>query len=224
MPTSICLRIPTLPDPMRLTLPGGPSIEHIDLLQVVQPALTPLMPIFNIIDAVVAAFECIKAIPQTIGPPPDPTALATAIPDLAQKVSRLLGLVPQLSLPLTIVGLIDLLIDTLGKTRDQLEHLQKHLESVSAASVRAVELDDPGLLDIALCAEANVAQEAANIGKALGSLGQLIALMNIFLGMVGGPEIPDLSDLSGKPIDEALAPLDALVTTLEQARAAVPIP
>ena len=224
MPTSICLRIPTLPDPMRLTLPGGPSIEHIDLLQVVQPALTPLMPIFNIIDAVVAAFECIKAIPQTIGPPPDPTALATAIPELAQKVSRLLGLVPQLSLPLTIVGLIDLLIDTLGKTRDQLEHLQKHLESVSAASARAVELDDPGLLDIALCAEANVAQEAANIGKALGSLGQLIALMNIFVGMVGGPEIPDLSDLSGKPIDEALAPLDALVTTLEQARAAVPIP
>lgn len=224
MPTSICLRIPTLPDPMRLTLPGGPSIEHIDLLQVVQPALTPLMPIFNIIDAVVAAFECIKAIPQTIGPPPDPTALATAIPDLAQKVSRLLGLVPQLSLPLTIVGLIDLLIDTLGKTRDQLEHLQKHLEAVSAASARAVELDDPGLLDIALCAEANVAQEAANIGKALGSLGQLIALMNIFLGMVGGPEIPDLSDLSGKPIDEALAPLDALVTTLEQTRAAVPIP
>jgi len=209
---------------MRLTLPGGPSIEHIDLLQVVQPALTPLMPIFNIIDAVVAAFECIKAIPQTIGPPPDPTALATAIPELAQKVSRLLGLVPQLSLPLTIVGLIDLLIDTLGKTRDQLEHLQKHLESVSAASARAVELDDPGLLDIALCAEANVAQEAANIGKALGSLGQLIALMNIFVGMVGGPEIPDLSDLSGKPIDEALAPLDALVTTLEQARAAVPIP
>ena len=224
MPTSICLRIPTLPDPMRLTLPGGPSIEHINLLQVVQPALTPLMPIFNIIDAVVAAFECIKAIPQTIGPPPDPTALATAIPELAQKVSRLLGLVPQLSLPLTIVGLIDLLVDTLGKTRDQLEHLQKHLESVSAASARAVELDDPGLLDIALCAEANVAREAANIGKALGSLGQLIALMNVFLGMVGGPEIPDLSDLSGKPIDEALAPLDALVTTLEQARAAVPSP
>ena len=224
MPTSICLRIPTLPDPMRLTLPGGPSIEHINLLQVVQPALTPLMPIFNIIDAVVAAFECIKAIPQTIGPPPDPTALATAIPELAQKVSRLLGLVPQLSLPLTIVGLIDLLVDTLGKTRDQLEHLQKHLESVSAASARAVELDDPGLLDIALCAEANVAREAANIGKALGSIGQLIALMNVFLGMVGGPEIPDLSDLSGKPIDEALAPLDALVTTLEQARAAVPSP
>jgi hypothetical protein len=194
---------------------------------VVQPALTPLMPIFNIIDAVVAAFECIKAIPQTIGPPPDPTALATAIPELAQKVSRLLGLVPQLSLPLTIVGLIDLLIDTLGKTRDQLEHQQKHLESVAAASARAVELDDPGLLDIALCAEANVAQEAANIGKTLGSLGQLIALMNVFLGMIGGPEIPDLSDLSelsGKPLDEALAPLDALVTTLEQARAAVPIP
>lgn len=224
MPTTICLKIPTLPDPMRLTLPGGPSIEHVDLLQVVQPALTPLMPIFNIIDAVVAAFECIKAIPQTIGPPPDPTALATAIPELAQKVGKLLGLIPQLSLPLTVVGLIDLILDTLRKTRDQLEHLQKRLESVSAATSLAIELGDPGLLDIALCAEANVAQEAANIGKALGSIGQLIALMNIFLGMIGGPEIPDLSELSGKPLEQVLEPLDAIVGVLESARAVVPVP
>jgi len=224
MPTTICLKIPTLPDPMRLTLPGGPSIEHVDLLQVVQPALTPLMPIFNIIDAVVAAFECIKAIPQTIGPPPDPTALATAIPELAQKVGKLLGLIPQLSLPLTVVGLIDLILDTLRKTRDRLEHLQKRLESVSAATSLAIELDDPGLLDIALCAEANVAQEAANIGKALGSIGQLIALMNIFLGMIGGPEIPDLSELSGKPLEQVLEPLDVIVGVLENARAAVPVP
>ena len=224
MPTTICLKIPTLPDPMRLTLPGGPSIAHVDLLQVVQPALTPLMPIFNIIDAVVAAFECIKAIPQTIGPPPDPTALATAIPELAQKVGKLLGLIPQLSLPLTVVGLIDLILDTLRKTRDRLLHLQQRLESVSAATSLAIELGDPGLLDIALCAEANVAQEAANIGKALGSIGQLIALMNIFLGMIGGPEIPDLSELSGKPLEQVLEPLDAIVGVLENARAAVPVP
>ena len=224
MAATICLKIPTLPDPMRLTLPGGPSIEHMDLLQVVQPALTPLMPIFNIIDAVVAAFECIKAIPQTIGPPPDPTALATAIPALAQKVGKLLGLIPQLSLPLTVVGLIDLIIDTLRKTRDRLLHLQQRLESVSAATSLAIELGDPGLLDIALCAEANVAQEAANIGKALGSIGQLIALMNIFLGMIGGPEIPDLSELSGKPLEQVLEPLDAIVGVLENARAAVPVP
>lgn len=45
--------------------------------------------------------------------------------------------------------------------------------------------------------------------------------MNIFLGTVGDPEVPDLSNLSGKPLDEALAPLDALVTSLEQVRAAV---
>jgi hypothetical protein len=224
MPTPICLAIPPASDPLRLTLPGGPSIEHMDLLQVVQPALTPLMPIFNIIDAVVAVFECIKAIPQTIGPPPDPTALATAIPDLAQKVGKLLGLIPQLSLPLTVVGLIDLILDTLRKTRDQLKHLQERLESISTTSARALELDDPGLLDIALCAEANVAQEAANLGKALGSIGQLIALMNIFLGMIGGPEIPDLAELSGKPLDQVLDPLDAIVGVLEDARAVVPVP
>lgn len=220
----VCLQIPALTPPQQLTLPGGARIEHLDLAQVVQPALTPLMPVFNLVDAVVAAFDCIKAIPETIGPPPDPTALASAIPKLAQKVGKLLGLVPQLSLPLTIVGLIDLLIDTLRKTRDQLEHLVASLEAVSAASARALELDDAGLADIALCAEANVAREAANIGKSLGAMGSLVALLNVFLGMVGAPEVPDLSSLAGQPLDQALEPLDGLVRVLEAARAMVPIP
>jgi hypothetical protein len=219
-----CVNIPPLPAPQRLTLPGGASIEHLDLVQVVQPALTPLMPAFDIINAVVAAFDCIKAIPETIGPPPDPTALASAIPKLAQKVGKLLGLVPQLSLPLTVVGIIDLLIANLRKTRDQLEHLMTRLGAVAIASARAVELDDPGLADIALGAEANVAREAANLGKALGALGALVGLLNIFLGMVGAPEVPDLSSLGGKPLDQALEPLDELVRVLEAARSLVPIP
>jgi len=42
--------------------------------------------------------------------------------------------------------------------------------------------------------------------------------------MVGGPEIPDLSDLAGRPLDDMIEPLDALVEALETARAAVPVP
>lgn len=223
MPT-ICVAIPAAPEPQRLTLPGGASLEHPDLLQVVQPALTPLMPIFDIIDAVVAAFKCIEAIPTTIGPPPDPTALAAALPELAQKVGKLLGLVPQLSVPLTIVDTVDLIVHNLGQVRDQLLHLQARLESISAASARALELNDAALLEIAQCAEANVAQEAANIGKPLACLGQLIALLNVFMGMVGGPELPDLSGLDGKPLDQVVQPLDQLVDALQTARAAVPVP
>ena len=100
MPLPICIEIPEIPDPFSLTLPGGVSIEHINLMEVIQPALTPLVPVFNIIDTVVAVFNCIKAIPDSLGPPPDPTALAACLPDLAEKVDKLLKLIPQLSLPL----------------------------------------------------------------------------------------------------------------------------
>jgi hypothetical protein len=224
MPIPICIELPEIPDPFTLTLPGGAEIQHINLMEVIQPALTPLVPLFNIVDTVVALFNCIKAIPDTLGPPPDPTALAECIPELAEKVSKLLKLIPQLSVPLMLVGLIDLVINTLSQARDVLVHLQRQMTKIAEVIDRATDLDDAGLMAIVQCAQANVAQEAANVGKMLASLGKLIGLINLFMGMIGGPEIPDLSDLSGKPLDQVIEPLDAIVEVLENARSAIPVP
>lgn len=224
MALPICIEIPEIPDPFGLTLPGGVQIERINLMEVIQPALTPLVPFFDIIDTIVAVFNCIKAIPDTLGPPPDPTVLAACLPDLAEKVAKLLKLIPQLSLPLLIVGLIDLVIDTLRQARSLLLHLQQQMQQILGAIDRATELEDAGLMAITSCAQANVATEAANVGKALASLGKLIGLINLFMGMVGGPEIPDLSDLAGRPLDDVIPPIDAIIETLQNARAAVPVP
>ena len=179
MALPICIEIPEIPDPLNLTLPGGVQIERINLMEVIQPALTPLVPIFDIIDTVVAVFNCIKAIPDTLGPPPDPTAIAACIPELAEKVNALLRLIPQLSLPYTIIGIIDLVIDTLRQARSQLLHLQQQMVQLLGAIDRATELEDAGLMAITSCAQANVAQEAANVGKSLASLGKLIGLLNL---------------------------------------------
>lgn len=224
MALPICIEIPEIPDPFIITLPGGVSIEHINLMEVIQPALTPLMPIFNIIDTVVAVFNCIKAIPDSLGPPPDPTAIAACLPDLAEKVNKLLKLIPQLCLPLLIVGLIDLVIDTLRQAKTELLHLQQQVQQILGVVDRAKDLDDAGLMAIAQCAQANVAQEAANIGKSLASLGKLFGIINLFMGMVGGPTIPDLSSLAGRPLDDVVAPIDAIVDALQTARNAVPVP
>ena len=109
-------------------------------------------------------FNCVKAIPDALGPPPDPTVLAAALPALSAKVAKLLRLVPQLSLPLLVVGLIDLLIDALGKAKRELQHLQAQMTQLAGVLDRARDLDDPGLLAIAVGAQANVNQEAANVG------------------------------------------------------------
>lgn len=224
MALPICIEIPEIPDPFQLTLPGGVTIEHINLMEIIQPALTPLVPIFDIIDTIVAVFNCVKAIPDSLGPPPDPTALAACLPDLAEKVSKLLKLIPQLSLPLLIVRLIDLVIDTLRQARSELMHLQQQVQQILGVIDRATNLDDAGLMAIAQCAQANVAQEAANVGKSLAALGKLIGLINLFMGMVGGPEIPDLSNLAGRPLDDVIPPIDAIIDALQTARSAVPVP
>lgn len=222
MALPICLEIPEIPDPLSITLPGGVTMQQINLMQAIQPALTPLMPLFDIIDTVVAVFNCVKAIPDSLGPPPDPTALAACIPELAEKVAKLLRLIPQLSLPYTIIGIIDLVIDTLRQARSQLMHLQQQMQQILGAIDRATELEDAGLMAITSCAQANVAQEAANVGKSLASLGKLIGILNIFLGIVGGPEVPDLSNLAGRPLDDVIPPIDAIIEALQTVRSAVP--
>jgi len=220
----ICIEIPELPDPISITLPGGVTMESINLMEQIQPALTPLVPLFNIIDTVVAIFNCVKAIPDTLGPPPDPTVLAACIPELAEKVNALLKLIPQLSLPYTIIGIIDLVLDTLRQARSQLLQLQAQIQQITGAIDRATELEDAGLMAITSCAEANVAQEAANVGKSLASIGKLIGILNLFLGMIGAPEVPDLSNLADVPLDEAIEPLDAIVEQLQAVRDMVPVP
>lgn len=224
MDFDLCLEIPPLDDPFKLTLPGGIEIERIDLLEIVQPALAPLMPIFRIVDTIVALFNCLKAIPDALGPPPDPTALAACLPELAKKISELLHLMPQLSLPHMVRDLIDLVIDALRKTRRALVHLQDQMQQILRAVDRATNLDDAGLMAITMCAQSNVAQEAANLGKMLASLGKMIGILNLFLGMLGLPEVPSLSSVAGQPLEAVIEPIDLLIHTFERARNAVPLP
>ena len=48
MTQPLCIHIPPLRDPLEITLPGGITMRHIDLADLIQPALAPLVPLFNI--------------------------------------------------------------------------------------------------------------------------------------------------------------------------------
>ena len=222
LPTLV--RIPAAPEPLSMTLPGGVTMQQQDLLKVIQPALAPLMPVFNLLDAIIAVVNTVKAIPESLGPPPDPTKLVTALAEMAKKVAKLLRLVPQLSLPYTILGVVDLVLDTLSTLRNQLVFLQLQARKLSVMTQRAAELNDAGLAAIAACTRANLEQEAANLAKGMGAVGTLLGILNLFMGMVGGPTAPDLSSMSGKSLDEMVKPLDELVKTLENIRRAIPLP
>jgi hypothetical protein len=222
MALDLCLEIPEIPDPFALTLPGGIEIEDVNLMKIIQPALTPLVPFFDLIDTIVALFNCIKAIPDAFGPPPDPTVFATCLPDLAKKLNKLLNMLPQVALPRLIVRLLTLVIESLRMVRSQLMHLQAQMLQILGTIDRAKQLEDAGLMAIAQCAQANVAQEAANVGKSLAAIGKLLGLINLFMGLIGGPEVPDLSNLAGRPLDDTIPPLDELLKALEAVRELVP--
>ena len=207
-----------------MTLPGGVTMQHQDLLKAVQPALTPLMPLFNLLDAIIAIVNTVKAIPESLGPPPDPTKLVKALSEMAKKVAKLLRLVPQVSLPYTIIGVVDVVLDGLATLRTQLAYLEVQARQVARVTARAAELHDEGLDSVAACAKANLEMEAANLMKGLGAMGTLLGILDIFLGMVGGPKVPDMSALSGKSLEDVVAPLDEVVKALEALRQAVPLP
>src|SRR5262249_61666355 len=91
-------------DPMQLSK---------QLLAQANAALAPLAPIFNVIDVALALFNAVKAIPDAISHF-DPSKISDALPELAEKVGKLAPLVPQLSVPLMILGLVDTLLAFLG--------------------------------------------------------------------------------------------------------------
>jgi hypothetical protein len=222
MPIPLCLDIPPFPDPFALPMPGGVQLEDVNVLQLLQPALTPLMPMFEIVDTIVALYNCVKAIPDALGPPPDPTVLAACLPELGQKLGKLLMLAPQVALPRLIERCLALAIEVLRTVRSQLRHLQAQLHQIEAVEQRAKDLKDAGLMAVAACATANVGQEAANVAKSMASLERLLVLVNLFMGLIGGPQVPLASKLSGKPLDQAVPELDHMIKLLEFAHGAVP--
>jgi hypothetical protein len=222
MPIPLCLDIPGLPDPFSLPFPGGVELEDVNVMRLLQPALTPLMPMFEIVDTIVALYTCVKAIPDALGPPPDPTVLAACLPELGKKLGKLLSLAPQVALPRLIERCLVLAIEALRTERGQLQHLQAQLGQIDSVVRRAKSLKDAGLMAIAQCATANVAQEAANVGKSMASLERLLVLVNLFMGLIGGPEVPLASKLSGKPLGDAIPEIDRMIKVLEAAHAAMP--
>ncbi len=233
-----CPDVAAVPSPLTLTLPGGVSLQslvqsaqgipnQLDLVQSLMaqasPALAPLKPVFDIIDTVVAVFACLKAIPDAFGPPPDPSKLIQALEDLAKKVDNLLRLVPQLSVPFLAADLVDAILALLEGMRDALDGLAEEMKSVEGAASRAAQLNDAKLTDIVSCARDGVTAQAASLGASMASLGSLIGLANILLGMVGLPQIPDLSHLGSLPLDQMVEPLDDVVKELRAVRQAIPI-
>jgi len=206
-------------------MPGGATIVAQDLIGAAQPALAPLVPLFDILDVVVGIHRVLEAIPDAIlGTPPDPSEVAARLAELAGKMPRLLQLVPQFSVPVMAVRLVDAAIGELERARSQLQGILVLLERVRAAAGRGAELGDEDLLRLATCAEEDAATATGNAVRALGAVQGVLSILGPLLALIGGPQLPDLSSLDGQPRDDAVGAIGDLITALRTARDAIPLP
>jgi hypothetical protein len=235
-----CKPIPRLPAPRQIVFPGGAALSQVlaagaeipsgldaaaNLLAQASPAMAPLMPIFNIVDAVLALVECVQAVPDALGPPPDPVKMAETLSQLAEKLPKLLDLVPQFAAPRMVIGMLDTLIDFLEGLRDQIEAILLQAERTRAARTKAEELGDSNLLHIADCAEGHARAQLQAMADALAPMNTLASALNLFLGLIGLPEVPALDGLIDSANPEAgFTAIDALVAMLRNIRDAVPLP
>lgn len=221
VPTSLpCYELPRVPATLpKVSLLGGVEISGVDILEQLQPALAPLVPIFNLLDAILAIKEILESVVTL-----NPVTILDALADAAAKFGKLLRLIPQLSVPFMVLDMIDAIIYDLGRLRARLVRLQTEVDRIDQARERAALVGNPQLLlDAIACADGNVQIELDNQLSAIQTLTRLFAVLQLLLDLIGfGGAIPDLSSLSGAPLSEAIETVDTIIDALTALRSAIP--
>ena len=231
-----CVDLKIAPGLFCVTLPGGAEIcvqadanvpDAADaarkLFEQANAALTPLVPIFNIIDIVIAIVNCVKTIPDIFSSvPPDPRELIACVPDLLKKLNALLALLPATSIPLLAAQILDALIAFVAAYKQKLIIMRRRLDAVIRAQTRAAQAGNVQLQILMDCAEANISAELVNLNAGFTPIQRLIGIVNAFLDLA---ELPCIPPITGVPLDdESIAGLDLVIDLLQTLRDAIPIP
>jgi hypothetical protein len=232
---TICAELTVTPQRLSIAFPGGASLDpelpdlgiadpvrlSKQLLAQANAALAPLGPVFNLVDIALALVKAVNAIPDAISHL-DPSKITGALPELAQKAGKLLPLVPQASVPLMILGLIDTLLVFLGGLAGQLRALIDQQVRIQKAENRAAELGNAQLQAVADCSKHHVAAQLQSLSESVAPVNRLIALINVFAELAGLGPLPGLANL-GSDAAAALQPLEDAVKALQQIRGVIQV-
>ena len=227
-PEDLCIDLPEIPTADDICFPGGFCLSYIwdaigkipsgadvsmDFFSQIGPAMAPLTPFFNLLDTVLAIFRCVQALPDVITKL-DPTELLKCIPALAQLVDQILKLIPQLSIPKMIIATLRNLARMLRGIASDLEYVQSQLQRIADMIDRAADLNDVTLDGFLVCAQQEMDDTVMSTAEALKGIGRMILLINIFIGLIGGQEIPCFGSLLEDNIAEGLDVIIDLLTTI----------
>lgn len=203
---------------------GDPLMVLQGFLSQINTALAPLSPIFTIFDVVVAIVGCVKAIPDTLGPPPDPTALINAIQKLLKVLSKLLGMLPQMSVPVMVKQILTIIATTMLAFQRELLSIVRALELVTAAATAAAKTGNEALNLVVSCAQGRVDIRMANLNTATAPINRLIGIVNLLMDLAQIPDDsrPPLFSGFGNSAADALVPLGKFAQVLLDIAALLP--
>ena len=233
---SFCFPITTA-SPLCVTFPGGaqfcaqtpnpptPLNLSISMLAQISVALAPLQPVFLIIDVIVAIVDCVKAVEGCLGPPPNPTKLIACFPKLAASIAALLQLLPPLSVPLLIVGILETVLAFLKGLRAELVAIIAFLVKLLAVNLRIQVTGSLQLQVAADCASDNLSGYLSGLQLALEPLTCLLALINALFELIGLPALNISLSLGVDPsaLEALLTPIDDIILIIEAILAALPL-
>jgi hypothetical protein len=186
----------------------------------VSGAMAPLKPIFDIVGAIIAIKDFASAVPKVVV---NPGEVVEAIKTLVEKVDALLNLIPQMSVPLFILNMVDLIIAYLNGVLEVMQALQAQQTRINTAQALALELDLPELAEGVACAELQLNAQIANLNAGAGPVDSMIGTLNLFVSLVPGvPEIPTLGNIPDD-LDEAVSVLEGVVKSLQTVRSLIPL-
>jgi len=238
----ICNDIPTFTAMEDICFPGGACLSHLlttiqsvpspteiplQFLSQLGPATSFIQPFMNAIDTVIALFKCLEAIVD-FATSLDPTGIFECLPQLIEKINALLSMIPQLSIPRMVIAIIRALIALLRGLATDLQYLVDRAVDIAEQIDRAADLNDVTKAGYLACAENTMNESLSETALALKAVGRIILLVNIFMGLFGGPEIPCFGELLDGATVDVLQPiigtLDALADLLEQLLDMIPDP
>lgn len=241
-PDDLCFDLPELPGVEDICFPGGFCLSHVwdginqiphaadvslDFFSQIGPAMAPLAPLFNVLDTVLAVYRCVQAIPDTITSL-DPTELLNCLPALAELIDQLLKLIPQVSIPKMVIAAIRNMAYLIRAVATDLLYIQNQLQRIADMIDRAADLNDVKMNGFLVCAQQTVEDSVMSTAEALKGIGRIILLLNIFIGLFGGDEIPCFGQLVGDNIGDGLDVvidlLLALADVLDELADAIPDP
>lgn len=238
--TDLCIPFPVWKTPNDICLPGGVCLSYVmngigkipnstdmnlDFMSQLGPAMAPLSPFFTMLETVLQIFKCLQAVPEVVT---NPKKLIDCIPDLAALIDKLLGLIPQLSIPKLVKALILAIADLLQGVASDIAFIERQLKEILKQIDRAASLGDVKMNGFLVCAQQDLNDSAFSLADALKGIGRIILVINIFMGMFGGPEIPCFASLfdaeMGKGFDFVVKLLMSLSGILREIANMIPDP